>query len=76
MHTGVALVDAERIPWSLIEKVTERPGVASEFQYDNGMRDPQRSRCAGRCSDVVVARTTPGAQAFRGSVVADPPETP
>ncbi len=35
----MALVGAERIPWSVIEKVTERPGVASEYQYDNGMRE-------------------------------------
>ena len=37
--TGAALVGADRVPWSLIEKVTERPDVASEYQYDNGMRE-------------------------------------
>src|SRR5688572_26251442 len=37
--SGVAIVRAGRVPWSLIEKVTEPPGVASEYQYDNGMRE-------------------------------------
>lgn len=37
--TGVAVVGADRVPWSVIEKVTERPGVASEYQYDNGRRE-------------------------------------
>jgi hypothetical protein len=37
--TGVATVGADRIRWSLIEKVTEARGVASEYQYDNGRRE-------------------------------------
>jgi hypothetical protein len=37
--SGLALVGDQRKPWSMIEKLTERPGVASEYQYDNGMRE-------------------------------------
>lgn len=36
---GTALVNDRRRDWSVIEKVTDRPGVASEYLYDNGRRE-------------------------------------
>lgn len=36
---GRAVVDGERLPWSLIEKRTEGPGLASPYLLDNGRRE-------------------------------------
>ncbi|MET0714093.1 MAG: phosphotransferase [Mycetocola sp.] len=36
---GSAIVDGERIPWSMIEKRTEGPGLASPYLLDNGRRE-------------------------------------
>ena len=51
---------ADRVPWSLIEKVTERPGVASEYQYDNGMRELLAYR-SGLLSEGVTGFAAPTA---------------
>ena len=37
--SGTAAVDGVPTRWSAIEKVTERPGVASAYLYDNGLRE-------------------------------------
>jgi hypothetical protein len=36
---GSALVDGEHVPWSLIEKRTEGPALASPYLLDNGRRE-------------------------------------
>lgn len=36
---GSAIVDGERMRWSLIEKRTEGPGLAAPYLYDNGVRE-------------------------------------
>lgn len=36
---GDAIVDGERVPWSLIEKHTDGPDLASPYLLDNGMRE-------------------------------------
>ncbi|MET0933866.1 MAG: phosphotransferase [Mycetocola sp.] len=36
---GQATVDGEDVPWSLIEKCTEGPGLASPYLLDNGRRE-------------------------------------
>src|SRR4051812_23592435 len=38
---GTALVDRERIPWSMIEKTTEGPHLAVPYLTDNGEREYQ-----------------------------------
>jgi hypothetical protein len=37
--TGIAVVDGTGAAWAFIEKVTEAPGVASAYLYDNGARE-------------------------------------
>ncbi|MFF1571133.1 phosphotransferase family protein [Leifsonia sp. NPDC058292] len=36
---GAAVVDGERLPWSMIEKRTEGPDSASPYLRDNGLRE-------------------------------------
>ncbi len=36
---GSAIVDGARVPWSLIEKQTEGPGLATPYLLDNGRRE-------------------------------------
>lgn len=36
---GIAVTDGDRVPWSLIEKRTEGPGLASPYLLDNASRE-------------------------------------
>jgi len=37
--SGIAVVNGERVPWSMIEKRTEGPELASPYLRDNGVRE-------------------------------------
>src|ERR1700712_2593504 len=45
--SGIAVTAAGRLPWSLIEKTTGGPGVASAYLVDNGRRERAAYRSGG-----------------------------
>ena len=65
MH-GTAVLDGLSLRWSLIEKVTERPDVASEYLYDNGMRE-FRAYQSGLLGDLAPGMVAPRAYGFQES---------
>lgn len=59
---GTAATPDGSMQWALIEKVTEGPGVASAYLYDNGLREFQayRSGLLGDLAPGLVAPTAHG----------------
>lgn len=57
---GTATVDGTTVPWSVIEKVTEGPGVASAYLYDNGLRE-FRAYESGILADLAPGLSAPAA---------------
>ena len=58
--SGTAIVDGMPVPWAVVEKVTERPGVASAYLYDNGLRE-FRAYESGILADLAPGLSAPGA---------------
>ncbi len=58
--SGTATVDGMPARWSVIEKVTERPGVASAYLYDNGLREFHAYR-SGILADLAPGLGAPAA---------------
>jgi hypothetical protein len=48
------------MPWSVIKKITERPGVASAYLYDNGLRE-FRAYESGILADLAPGLSAPAA---------------
>ena len=55
---GTAVARGTHAPWSFIEKVTERPGVASPYLYDNGARELEAYR-SGLLDDLAPGVAAP-----------------
>ena len=56
--SGIAVTAAGRLPWSLIEKTTAGPGLASAYLVNNGRRE-RAAYCSGLFDELPVGVSAP-----------------
>ena len=55
---GTAIAGGEERPWAMVEKATDGPNIASEYLYDNGLRELLAYR-SGLLDDLAPGLVTP-----------------